>query len=85
MLNKTKKVMEPRRSTRLIKPSLKALEAAETAKSYERHKRVKKLIEAIPDIQMEYVEKQLEHLSTISPFVEQIDHLETILSKFGIN
>jgi len=77
--------MEPRRSTRIIRPSLKALEAAETAKSYERHKRAKKLIEAIPDTQMEYVEKQLTHLANISPFVEQIDHLETIMAKIGIS
>ena len=77
--------MELRRSTRLITPSLKALEAAENTKSYEKRKRVRKYIDSIPDTHMNYVEEQLKELTAKDPLTEQIDHLELILAKCGIS
>lgn len=75
--------MELRRSTRIITPSLKALEAAENAKCFERSKRVRRYIASIPDSHMNYVESQLQLLTAQDPMIDQIDHLSSILSACG--
>jgi len=75
-----------RRSTRKITPSLKALEIMENLKAIPKRKeRVKKIIEVIPDIHMEYVEQQFNHITVSNPTIDPVDHLVSILYSIGID
>jgi len=72
-----------RRSPRKFTPSLKAIEAMANAVPI-RKARVKKLIDAVPDTHMDYVEMRLNSQIAANPANDPIAQLECILSAMGL-
>jgi hypothetical protein len=72
-----------RRSPRKFTPSLKAIMAMANATSV-RKARVEKVIDAVPDTYMDYVETQLNLKITANPTNDPINHLESVLAAMGL-
>ena len=73
-----------RRSTRKFTPSLKAIEAMANAGPI-RKARAKKVIDAVPDTHMDYVEMQLNNQIAANPDIDPISQLEGILAAMGLS